>query len=135
MTVPRPVAVLDASAGVKWFRAEPGSVQAWDLLQALADGRVEIVVSEHFLHEVLAVINREGGREAMLRAWSDLSATGIRRVQLSDALVNETARQCDLLECSFYDALAPALATLLEAPLYSGDRRAHASFRDVQLLE
>jgi len=39
------------------------------------------------------------------------------------------------LDCSFYDALAPALALRLDAQLYSADRRAHGEWPEVVLLE
>jgi hypothetical protein len=50
-------------------------------------------------------------------------------------VVREAARQCDLLGCSFYDALAPACASLLDATLASADVRAHGAYPGVELVE
>jgi hypothetical protein len=50
-------------------------------------------------------------------------------------VIAEAARQCDALGCSFYDALAPACAVLLDATLASADARAHGAFPGVHLIE
>jgi predicted nucleic acid-binding protein len=48
--------------------------------------------------------------------------------------VREALVQCRVLGCTFYDALAPALATIHGATLSSADRRAHGGFEGVVLL-
>ena len=53
---------------------------------------------------------------------------------LSPELVGEAARQCALLGCTFYDALAPALAVLIGGELISADRCAHGAFEHVRIL-
>jgi predicted nucleic acid-binding protein len=52
----------------------------------------------------------------------------------TNEVVREAAVQCELLGCSFYDALAPALAVLLGATLVSADARAHSRFPGVRLI-
>jgi predicted nucleic acid-binding protein len=87
------------------------------------------------VHEVLATVKRERRADAVLDAWERIKASGITIVPLTDAVVVEAARQCDVLGCSFYEALAPACAVLLEATLASADARAHGAFPGVLLIE
>ena len=61
-------------------------------------------------------------------------AAGLTTIGLDDRLAKAAFEQCTLLSCSFYDALAPALADQLGATLYSADVRAHARFAGVQLI-
>jgi predicted nucleic acid-binding protein len=64
------------------------------------------------------------------------ASVGIKwfKVPLSDRVVREALVQCRVLGCTFYDALAPALATIHGATLSSADRRAHGGFEGVVLL-
>jgi predicted nucleic acid-binding protein len=129
-----PLVVLDASVGVKWFRDERGSAEAQRLLQDQREGVVVLHVTEHFLAEVLSVVNRRLGPTAIIPAWDAVILAEIEVHPLTPELVGEAARQCVLLGCSFYDALAPALAVLLGGELCSADRRAHKAFAGVRLL-
>jgi predicted nucleic acid-binding protein len=125
--------VLDASVGVKWFKAEAGSDDARRIL-ALHDARqVQIVVPSQFMLEVLAVASRNSvdlGREV----WTLLRDADLTVVSLDDALADAALEQCRFLGCCFYDSLAPGLATLLGATLCSADAKAHARFPGVRLL-
>lgn len=125
--------VLDASVGVKWFKAEAGSDDARKVL-ALHDARqVHVVVPSQFMLEVVAVASRDSvdrGREV----WALLRDADLTVVGLDDALAGAALEQCRLLGCCFYDALAPGLAALLGATLYSADAKAHMRFPGVQLL-
>ncbi len=127
-------AALDASVGVKWFRDESGSAQARALLNQHAEGTLVLHVAEHFVTELLGVVNRQFGAREIIPAWDAIALAQIEIHPLSDELVGEAARQCALLGCTFYDALAPALAVLLGGELVSADRRAHAGFADVRLI-
>jgi predicted nucleic acid-binding protein len=127
--------VLDASVGVKWFRHERGSLTALQLQRRSVLGEVSLAAPTHFVHEVLATVKRERRADAVLDAWERIKASGITIVPLTDAVVVEAARQCDVLGCSFYEALAPACAVLLEATLASADARAHGAFPGVLLIE
>jgi len=127
--------VLDASVGVKWFKAEAGSAAARSLYQRAADGEIRLAAPTHFVHEVLSVVKREMGPRAIVEGWEYVQASGITILPLDDAVIVEAAAQCDALGCSFYDALAPACAALMGATLASADARAHGAFPDVLLLE
>ncbi|MRS11943.1 MAG: PIN domain-containing protein [Actinobacteria bacterium] len=134
MTAPESL-VLDASVGVKWFRQEAGSAAARALLRESNRGEIRLAAPTHFVHEVLATVNREKDPGAVLNAWEAIKASGIMIVPLSTEVIAEAVRQCEMLGCSFYDALAPACAVLLGATLASADRRAHAAFPHVLLIE
>ena len=127
--------VLDASVGVKWFRRERGSDAAHLLQQRSLTGEIRLAAPTHFVHEVLAAVNRENDAEVVIEAWEIIKASGIAIIPLDDAVIAEAARQCDALGCSFYDALAPACAVLLDVTLASADARAHGAFPGVHLIE
>lgn len=133
MDEPRLV-VLDSSVGVKWIKPEPGRETALELLEAHRDGRVRLVVAAHFLHEVVAVVVRRGGARLGRLTWDALSAAQLVTIALDDRLARAALVECESLNCSFYDALAPALARELGAALYSADARAHARFEDVLII-
>jgi predicted nucleic acid-binding protein len=130
---PTPI-VLDASVGVKWIKPEPGRDEALALLRDHRDGLVRIVVPELFLHEVVAVAVRHGGAQLGRQTWRSLAAAGLTTVGLDDRLAEAALRTCEELGCSFYDALAPAVARELGATLYSADARAHANIEGVRLI-
>lgn len=129
-----PVVVLDASVGVKWFCDEEGSAQARALLRDHGDGRIALHAAEHFTVETLGVMNRIFGPAAIIPAWDAIMLADLGTHRLTPELVGETARQCALLGCTFYDALAPALAIVLEGELVSADRRAHGAFDRVRII-
>ena len=129
------VIVLDASVGVKWFKPEAGRDAAFVLLERAIRGEATLVAPTHFFSEVLAVVRRCYSPEDVSPAWERLSALGISAMPLGDELVAEAARQCAALGCSWYDALAPACASLLHATLASADARAHAAYPGVLLIE
>ncbi len=129
----RRIVVLDASVGVKWFKNEAGSSAARDLLSRHEMGQFRIVVSALFMAEVVSVATR---RDPQLgrAVWSLLRSADLTVLSLDDAAADAAFEQCGVLGCDFYDALAPALATILGATLYSADAKAHARFPGVQLL-
>ncbi|MCE5203017.1 MAG: hypothetical protein ABFC80_00230 [Coriobacteriales bacterium] len=53
--------------------------------------------------------------------------SGIVSVPPHERVTDASLEQADRLGCDVYDACAPAVATLLDAPLYSANRRAHAA--------
>lgn len=134
MTDPRGNIVLDASVGVKLFKDEPGSAEARELLIAHAESAVFVWVPAIFLHEVVAVAVRQRSAAVALDVYAALRDAGIGVVPLDDDIAREALQLTESLGCTFYDALAPAVATLLEAPLYSADRRAHSAFPGVRFL-
>ena len=126
--------VLDSSVGVKWVKPEAGREVARSLLLAHQERSIRIVVPALFLEEVVAVSVRHGGAELGEKVWSSLRKADLTSIGLDDAVANAAFDQCRLLGCTFYDSLAPALAHLLDATLYSADARAHAGFPDVVLI-
>jgi predicted nucleic acid-binding protein len=128
------ILVLDSSVGVKWIKPEVGRDEALALLEGHRDGTSRIVVAAHFLHEVVAIAVRRGGPALGRSVWRNLAAARLTAIGLDDRLADAAFAQCELLGCSFYDALAPALAEQLGATLWSADARAHARFNGVQLI-
>jgi predicted nucleic acid-binding protein len=124
----RRLVVLDSSVGVKWIKPESGREQARDLLLSHRNGEVRIVVPALFIHEVTGVAVRHGGPALGKRVWDSLRRADLTVVALDDALASSAFEQCTNLNCSFYDALPPAVAELLGATLYSADARAHDRF-------
>jgi len=131
----RDLHILDASVGVKWFKFERGSDFAATLYMRAASGEIDLAAPVHFAHEVLSVVQRELDARAIPESWHHLQESGITLLPLTDEIVDEAATQCELLDCSFYDALAPACATLLGATLASADVCAHGGFPGVLLIE
>jgi predicted nucleic acid-binding protein len=128
------VLVLDSSVGVKWIKPEAGHDEARAILEGHRDGTTRIVVAVHFLHEVVAVAVRRGGSALGRRVWDNLTAAQLTAIGLDDRLAAAAFEQCEVLGCSFYDALAPALAEQLGATLCSADARAHGGFKGVRLI-
>jgi len=128
------ICVFDASAGVKWFRNEAGSLRARELLGRHIRGEIIIAVDSLFLYEVLAVAAREGNTSDVARIWSNLKALDLIVVPLGDELVGAAIEARVALGCALYDAFSAGLAEVLEAPLYSADARAHGAHQGVRLL-
>jgi predicted nucleic acid-binding protein len=126
--------VLDSSVGVKWFKPESGHDEARGLLERHRDREVRIVVPVLFLHEVLSVAVRHGGPALGDGVWRALRLADLTTVGLDDGIVEAAFDLCGELRCTFYDALAPAIARRLDAPLYSADVRAHGAFPGTRLL-
>ncbi|MBN2404427.1 MAG: hypothetical protein JXE06_02470, partial [Coriobacteriia bacterium] len=68
------------------------------------------------------------------RVWQSLQSADLTVAGLDDTLAAAAFKQVSRLGCSFYDALAPALAGLLGGTLYSADTRAHERVDGVVLL-
>ncbi|TLM79426.1 MAG: type II toxin-antitoxin system VapC family toxin [Actinobacteria bacterium] len=130
----RPV-VCDASFAVKWFKDEAGSGTAMGLLEDHACERLDIHMPEQCVAEVLSVCGRWEPAPASIEAWVQLDMAGVVRHPLSDDLVRGAEAQMGALGCGFYDALAPALASMLGAALYSADSRAHGGFPGAVIVD
>jgi predicted nucleic acid-binding protein len=126
--------VLDASVGVKWVFDEAGSSEADGLLRAQSIGEIQLVVASHFCYELVSVAKRDRGPLGAIKAWEIITGSEIRVVEVDDVMMRAAIDVSVDLGCSFYDAVAPALARLLDAPLYSADRRAHERVPGVVLL-
>jgi len=126
--------VIDSSAGVKWFRDEGGSEAMFERLREHGRGALTLCVATVFLYEFASVAKRELGVPDGREAYNRLLDWRLGIFEFDAALARETWDTCERLDCSFYDAVAPALATLLGAPLYSADHRAHARYENSVLL-
>jgi predicted nucleic acid-binding protein len=126
--------VLDASVGAKWFRAEEGSEEALELLRAHGAGEIELVVSSLSVWELVAVAARALSAEDARSFWERFVTWRIVVAEVGDSLMREALTVRERLDCSLYDAVAPALASQLGAVLCSADRRAHAEWPEVQLV-
>lgn len=133
MTADPQVCVLDASAGVKWFRDEPGSSEARGLLRRHIDGETIIAVDTLFMYEVMAVCARDRAPHDVMRVWTDLERFDLAVVPLGERLVGAGTQQRSRLGCSLHDAFSTGLASLLKATLYSADARAHGRFEGVRV--
>ncbi len=128
------LAVLDASVGVKWFRDEPGSEQARELVEKHIAGELTIVVDTLFAYEVLRAASRDSEPPDAVRVWTDLAALDLVTVPLGEELVSAAVRAREALGCTLCDAFSAALADVLDARLYSADARAHAAHPRVWLV-
>jgi len=129
------VCVIDASVGVKWFRNEPGSPEARELLARHIAGELAIAVDSLFLYEVLRVASRDAHVEDAGRVWADLEALELIVVPLGAEMVEAAARVRAQVGCGLGEAFSAGLAELLDAPLWSADARAHGRLRGVRLIE
>ncbi len=120
--------VLDASVAVKWFRTEPGTAEARQLLEAHADGDLVIVVPSLFVYEFIGVASRYLSAAETKELWRRFLGWRIHVREVGDSLMRDALDIQERYGCALYDAVAPALAAELEAPLYSADRRAHGSW-------
>jgi predicted nucleic acid-binding protein len=128
------VVVLDASVGVKWFKDEPGTAEARQLLDDLGSGAVSLVVPTVFPHEVLDVARRLFGVAEAQSVLAGLDGAGLIVAGCDRALLDSTIELCGHLGCTMYDAAAPALAARLGCALVSADRRAHAGVDGVRII-
>jgi predicted nucleic acid-binding protein len=120
--------------GVKWFRDEPGTGEAVDLLHAHGHGEVELVVPSLFVYEVVSVASRTMSPDDASTFWERFMSWRIAVVEVGAALVSEALAVKGETGCSFYDAVSPALARELGAELCSADVRAHSRWPEVILL-
>lgn len=126
--------VLDASVGVKWFSPESGHEQAVEILRRAAAGRVRIVVPDLFVYEVVRTVLRKAGPASAQEVVRFFSLSHIISVPPGERVLAESLREAGSLGCDFYDACAPAIASLLGATLYSADRKTHAGYPGVVLV-
>lgn len=126
--------VLDASVGVRWFTPEAGRDEALSLLHQAAADDVTLVVPDLFVYEVVRTVRRKADDVAARAAVEFFESAGIVTVPPLAHVLRTALDQAAALGCDFYDACAPAIASILDAELYSADRRAHAAFPGVHLI-
>ncbi|MBA4370666.1 MAG: hypothetical protein C0418_03695 [Coriobacteriaceae bacterium] len=126
--------VLDSSVGVKWVKPEEGSDEALALLLSHAAGEVTLAVADVFVYEVLDVTRRTYGRPRAVALWERLADQGPLVVPTDPDSFPDILEMSRRLDCSLYDAAAPALAARYGGTLVSADARAHAGFPGVRLI-
>lgn len=126
--------VLDASVGVKWFRDEAGSTEARELLHRHGTGEITLSVPSLFVYEVMGVAARTLEGPDLEELWVRFLEWRIKVAELDDGLMRRALGVRARTGCTLYDAVAPALAERLGAPLYSADRSAHGSYPGVVIL-
>ena len=124
--------VFDASAATKWFEAD--EVSADESLGYLMDEDSRVWIPDNCAHEVVNGVFRRVDAVSAARAWTWMREAGVTIACADESLVVEALLVAEQLGCDYYDALAPALARMLDGTLISADRRAHATFPDVVLL-
>lgn len=127
--------VIDASVGVLWFVEQVGSEAASALLRRATEGDLALRIDRHCLVEVLAVVARRLDVTHAREAWAIILDAGISVAEVDDDLIEDALVESAILGCALYDAIPAALARRLGVPLYSADRRAHAAYEDVVLLD
>jgi predicted nucleic acid-binding protein len=130
---------IDSSVAFKWFctEDESGIDHALTLLRDHQNGQITLVAPAHLPAEVMNALacRNSISSEALL-----LAATGLARSELvysawDEGLLLQAASLSDRHGLTFYDALFPALAVLLECPLVTADRAlARVDDCDVTLL-
>lgn len=127
--------MLDASVGVKWFRNEPGSAEARELLRAHGRGEMTIAVPSLFVYEFAGVATRCLSAEEIRELWGRFLEWRINVREIGDVLVRDAFDIRDRYGCTLYAAVSPALSIQLDAPLYSADRKAHGGMPGTILLD
>ncbi len=115
------VVVLDASAGLKLVRAEPGS----DLVSDTVIHVARICVPALFWLEVVNVLARRHGWSgaAVIEAVHELESLGIETIEADRAARLAVIDLVERHDLTAYDAAYLALVLSLEADLATGDRR------------
>jgi predicted nucleic acid-binding protein len=131
----RPWVVMDASAAMKLFCDEPGHAAVRAVWNEHVEGRVVIAIDHLCIYEVLGVVKRKLDSERARRAFTVLTESGLSLASPGAPLVAAAFDQCDELGCDLYDGFSAGLASLLDARLYSADRKAHATFPGVVLVD
>lgn len=129
-----PVIVPDASVLVKLFRQESGTEDAVSLLKRHGAGEVRLVLAALCVQETLNVARRELDVPGAREVWRALRAIEAPIVEFDDTVAEAAFSACERYGCTFYDAVAPAVADLIGATLWSGDARAHGRVSGVVLL-
>lgn len=117
--------VVDASVILKWVlgdREEHDHEKATELLNAWAEGRVELLAPTLWEYEVGNFLGRESPEEAMAR-MSRLLDLGLKVLPLSRYMVSLCFGWMKENRVTFYDAAYLAAAVEVEAILITADAR------------
>lgn len=117
--------VLDASVIIKWFVQESDSEIALRFKEALLRGKVNIVLPDLALYEILNVLRFKSGvtEEAIKSILPALLNLGLDIIAPSQRLLEESLHLSFATELSVYDSVYLALANELGAKLVTADKR------------
>jgi ribonuclease VapC len=115
------VFVLDAYALVAFIEDEPGAEAVLELLSALGDGTVSLLITSVNLGEVWYALARAYGTPAADEKVAALLDLGISLEVVDWSLARAAAAFKRRGGISFADCFAAALAQLHEAPVVTGD--------------
>jgi predicted nucleic acid-binding protein len=103
-------------------------------LDAHGRGDAELVVPSLFVYEVVSVASRVLSLEQAAAFWRRFMSWRISVVEVGATIIGGALVVQGEFGCSFYDAIAPAVARELGAQLCSADVRANGQWPDVMLL-
>ena len=117
--------VLDASVLIKWFINEADSPTALHLKEALLEDKINIVIPDLALYEIVNVLRFKAGVSEMaaktiLPAFFDL---GIEIIAPSQQLLADALHLSFATDLAVYDCVYLALANELGAQLITADKR------------
>jgi predicted nucleic acid-binding protein len=113
--------LLDTSAFVAFFQAEPGASRVLDLLERAARHEVEVFACFVSLTEVQYITFYDYGEEAARKAIADLKRLTLSWQHSDDALCASAADLKAMHKVSFADAFVVAAALRFEAVLVHKD--------------
>ncbi len=121
--------VIDASIAAKWLAPEPDS----PLAEILLDD--DLIAPDLLFAEVGNILWKKHSRRDMDRATVQLGARWLLQVPMqihdSAGLLTDALNLALRLQHPVYDCIYLALATRVEAPLMTADRRLHARCREI----
>lgn len=130
---PRAYMVVDASVSLKWaLDDEDGVPQAVALRDAAFRDGVQMVAPSLWLYEITngLVMAVRRGRLALELGAEALDHLLALEVRLADPAARDIYEQALRYEITSYDAAYLALASVLEVPLWTGDRRLYKTVRN-----
>lgn len=128
--------IVDASVAIKWFvPAEAGRAEAIEILDRIHQAPSAFAVPELFFNEMLAVLTRLVGRDAIaIRSYMDaLQDLGFRRIGNGRELLACAAQLACSHRLSGYDAVYAASAKLTEGVWLTADAEAHRRLRRLKI--
>jgi predicted nucleic acid-binding protein len=108
---------------VKWFLDERDSEDARRLRNSFATSELTLAVPSLLLYETLNVLRYAGlyTRDELVSVARALSQYGFEVLEPAEKLYEETARLSIECNITVYDAAYVAVASHLDAPLYTAD--------------
>ncbi len=118
------IAVLDASVLLKWFIKESDSEIAIQWKESLLQGKVNIVIPDLALYEIINVLRFKAGvtEEAIKRILPAIFDLGLEIITPSQQLLEDALHLSFATGLSIYDCIYLALANELGTKLVTADK-------------